>query len=406
MTFKGVELKYPVHEKELLTIICALKKWQVDFLGSTFFIYTDHKTLENFVTQRDLSCWQAHWMEFMPQFDTKILYIKGEDNTVANALSRLPYSTSSHEAEASACHPYHFCPDDDTKGMITSMFECTMPGPYDAAMSLANTSEPMSSVNTTLKISTDDSFLQEIIAGYTEDPWCKTLPSTALSLPTLQLHDNLWYIGDCLIIPCTSTLHETLFTLAHDALGHFSFYKTYGSLHNTHYWPNMQRDLEEGYVKSCPDCQHNKSSMTKLLGPLHPLPIPDQCGDSITIDFIRPLPEDEGKNCIITFTDHLGSNIRIIATCTNITAEDLATLFFNEWYCKNSLPADIVSDRDELFISRFWKVLHQLMGVKLKMSTVYHPETDGTSECTNKMVNQALCFHIECNQLGWVHALP
>jgi len=55
MTFKGAELNYPVHEKELLAVIHALKKWQVDLLSSSFFIYTDHKTLENFVTQKDLS---------------------------------------------------------------------------------------------------------------------------------------------------------------------------------------------------------------------------------------------------------------------------------------------------------------------------------------------------------------
>jgi len=67
-------------------------------------------------------------------------------------------------------------------------------GPLDAAQSLANTPLPVSSVNVTLKISADKSFLQEIIAGYVEDLWCKTLPSAALSLPSLQCHDNLWYI--------------------------------------------------------------------------------------------------------------------------------------------------------------------------------------------------------------------
>ena len=102
-------------------------------------------------------------------------------------------------------------------------------------MSLASTSEPMSSVNATLKISADNLLLQEIIARYAEDSWCKTLPSAALSLPTLQLRDNLWYIGDRLIIPHTGTLHETLFTLAHDALGHFGFHKTYSSLCDTYY---------------------------------------------------------------------------------------------------------------------------------------------------------------------------
>jgi hypothetical protein len=181
-----------------------------------------------------------------------------------------------------------------------------------------------------------------------------------------------------------------LFALAHDVLGHFGFDKMYGSLRNTYYWPNMWRDLEQGYVPLCPDCQCNKSSTIKPYGPLHPLPIPDQHGDSVAIDFISPLPEDDGKNCVVTFTNSLGSDIQLIPTQTDITAEDLAYIFFDKWYCKNGLPADIVSDRDKLFMSRFWRALHKLTGVKLKLSTAYHPETNGASECTNKTVNQAL----------------
>src|ERR1700676_4123244 len=57
-------------------------------------------------------------------------------------------------------------------------------------------------------------------------------------------------------------------------------------------------------------------------------------------------------------------------------------------------------------MSKFWKVLTKLTGVKLKMSSLYHPETDGASERSNKTVNQALRFHVERNQRGWVRALP
>ena len=63
MTFKGPELNYPVHEKELLAIIRALCKWKMDLVGSKFYVYTDHKTLLNFNTQKDLSRRQARWME-------------------------------------------------------------------------------------------------------------------------------------------------------------------------------------------------------------------------------------------------------------------------------------------------------------------------------------------------------
>jgi hypothetical protein len=90
MQLRGAQLNYPVHEKELLTIVRALKKWQIELLGTRFTVYTDHRTLENFMTQRELSRRQARWQEFFGQYDFDIQYIRGEDNSVADALSRLP----------------------------------------------------------------------------------------------------------------------------------------------------------------------------------------------------------------------------------------------------------------------------------------------------------------------------
>jgi len=388
MTFKNAELNYPVHEKELLTIIHALKKWHVNLLGSPFLIYTDHKTLENFNIQKDLSQRQACWMEFMSQFDAKVVYIKGKENTVANALSHLPSPDVLTEAQNSVHHLYNFCDNDDDAATIVCVTLPCLWGPWESATHLSSHVPFVPLICSTLEIMADKSFLDDVRSGYIQDAWCKTLPATAVSWPELVFHDGLWYIGDRLIIPCSGNLQETLFMLAHDVIRHFSFYKTYSSLCNAYYWPNMQCDLEQGYIASCPDCQRNKSSTTKPYGPLHPLPIPDQRGDSMAIDFIGPLPEDNRMNSIITFTNHLGSDIQLIPSQTNISTEELAYLFFNKWYCENGLPSEIISDRDKLFISRFWKSLHKLTGIKLKLSTAYHPETDGTSERTNKTVNQ------------------
>jgi hypothetical protein len=125
------------------------------------------------------------------------------------------------------------------------------------------------------------------------------------------------------------------------------------------------------------------------------------------MDFIGPLPTDNGYDCILTMTDRMGgADIRLVPTNTTISAEELAALFFEHWYCENGLPTDIISDRDKLFISKFWKALHALTGVKIKMSTTYHPETDGASERTNKSVIQAIRYYVERNQKGWSKALP
>ena len=373
--------------------------------GFSFFIYTDHKTLENLNTQKDLSRRQARWMELMSQYDAKIVYIKGDDNCVADALSQLPYENELQLAEDTAKHPYSYCADDEPLTSVASIHTGDFPSVMKAAESLAK-SPDLTSINSTLNISADKHILQQIKDGYETDPWCKKLHAATLSWPELQQKNELWYVGDCLIIPCTGSIREALFQLAHDSLGHFGFDKSYGSLRSSYYWPNMRRDLEKGYVASCPECQRNKSTTSKPIGPLHPLLIPDERGDSVAMDFIGPLPKDEGNNCIVTFTDRLGSDIQLAATRTDITAEELAYVFFDKWYCENGLPTDIVSDRDKLFISKFWRALHKLTGVKLKMSTAYHPQTDGASERTNKTVNQCLRFHVERNQLGWSRALP
>jgi hypothetical protein len=168
----------------------------------------------------------------------------------------------------------------------------------------------------------------------------------------------------------------------------------------------MRKDLEEKYIPGCQDCQRNKSPTMKPVGPLHPLKVPDGRCESITMDFIGPLPEDEGSDCILAITDRLGSEIQIIPTRTDITAEELAVTFIDHWYCENGLPLEIISDRDKLFIAKIWKPLHKLSGVKLKMLSTNHPETNGSSKLANKTVNQCLCFHIERNQKGWKKALP
>jgi hypothetical protein len=412
MTFKGAELNYPIHEKELLAIIRALRRWQADLIGSHILVYTDHCTLENFESQKDLSRRQAQWMEFMSQFYTKIIYVKGDDNTVTDALSRTEFVDSA-EAELHTTAAF----DDADADVIATLYSPAPESPFHTACCLARTRirvpdptpSPTPHIWAIMSIGVDDEFLDTILVTQSTlathwTPGVYVLTVTE-SIPGLRSENCLWYIGSRLIIPRAREVHETLFCLAHNVLGHFGFEKSYGSLRNEFYWPNMRRDLKQGYIPSCPDCQRNKSRTNKHAGPLHPLPIPDGQADSVTIDFIGPLPKDKGHNCIATFMDRLSSDFQLVATHANITAEDFALLFFDHWYCENGLSLEIISDRDKLFVSKFWAALHKLTGVKL-MSTSFHPETDSASERTNKTVNQCICYHVARNQCSWARALP
>jgi hypothetical protein len=365
-SFKGAELNYPVHEKELLAIVRGLHKFRTDLLGHKFEVWTDHRTLEHFGTQRDLSRRQARWMEFMSQYDATIHYLPGEQNCAADALSRIP----------------------------------------DTGVSAINAT--LSAGNETLhtRFDLEDTLLKQIKSGYSADPFTDRLTGASPGMSNIQTRNGFWFVNDRLFVPNVKNVRKALFRLAHDNLGHFGGPKTLSALQDSFYWPKMRHDIEHAYVPSCAQCQRNKSRTTKPVGPLHPLPVPDRRCDSIALDFIGPLPRDDSFDCILTITDRLRSDIRIIPTTCSLTTQGLAEVFFKEWYCENGLPLEIVSDRDKLFVSHFWKALHELTGVKLKLSTSFHPETDGASERTNKTVVQCICFAVERDQKGWARALP
>jgi hypothetical protein len=388
MQLHGTQLNYPVHEKELFTIIRALKKWRMDLLGMPFTVYTDHRSLENFDTQRDLSRCQARWAKFLAQYDMTIKYIPGELNLAADALSRLP--------------PLVSLPTDDDDEPESQPIVAAVLALAELPDMPPTPSHPIASLSSSFQITSDPQILHSIRAAYTNDPFCKKLSSVECSIKNVVFKDGLWFINNHLVIPAASGFREILFRLCHDTLGHFGTSKCYATLRDAYYWPNMRRDLDEAYIPGCVDCQRNKSRVSKPTGPLHPLPIPETCGDSVAIDFIGPLPEDDGFNAIVTMTDRSGADIRIAPTRLNYTADQFALQFYNVWFCENGLPLHIVGDHDKLFLSKFWKSLTKLTGIILKMSSSYHPETDGSSERSNKTVDQALRYHVERNQRGWV----
>jgi len=206
----------------------------------------------------------------MSQYEINITYIPGKDNTAADALSHVLAGAFPGEEESSF---------------------------------------PNWLVNGVLQVDTNKSVLEAIKAGYKEDSFCQKFITSSIGIKEIWNANGLWYVGDHLLIPHVGNIRENLFCLAHDTSGHFSADKSYASLHDAYYWPNMHHNLKQAYVPACTDCQHNKSCTKKPASPLHPLPIPDMHGDSIAMDFIRPLPPDNGFDSILSITDCLHSDI-------------------------------------------------------------------------------------------------
>ena len=254
------------------------------------------------------------WSMYLADFDYRITYIRGEDNTAADALSRMP------DAMPNACL---------------------------AACAMAHTrNAPKTPVAGILNIATDQSLLDAIITGYKTDDFAKQLTKDIDmgSIKGATLTDQLLYVGCRLVIPQNLQVHELLYNLTHDMLSHFGFDKSYESLCDSYYWLNMCRDLEKAYIPLCSECQCNKTRTSKPTGPLHPLPVPDHRFDTVTLDFIGPLPKEDGKDTILTMTDILGTDICITGTHSTYTAAQVAIVLFDEWYCENGLMLHFISD--------------------------------------------------------------
>nr|GEU81047.1 retrotransposon-related protein [Tanacetum cinerariifolium] len=96
----------------------------------------------------------------------------------------------------------------------------------------------------------------------------------------------------------------------------------------------------------------------------------------ISMDFIVGLPKSQGKSLIFVVVDRLSKYAYFMALSHPYTASSVAQVFLYTVYKLYGLPSYIVTDRDTVFLSNFWKSLFKLLKVELKMSTAYHPQTD------------------------------
>ena len=120
-------------------------------------------------------------------------------------------------------------------------------------------------------------------------------------------------------------------------------------------------------------------------GFLKPLPVPNRLWSEISIDFITGLPLSDGCTNLAVITDRLGKGV-ILEPMRTTEAQDVAALFIRTFYRHHGLPTAIVSDRGTQFTSALWKRVCQLLGIVRRLSTAYHPETDGSTERMNQTV--------------------
>ena len=183
-------------------------------------------------------------------------------------------------------------------------------------------------------------------------------------------------------IPQSSELRTAVLDEAHKS--RLSFHpgmtKMYQDLKRSFWWYGMKRDVAE-FIAKCLTCKKAKAEHQKPLGTLRPLEIPEWKWDSISMDFVYGLPKmSHGQDAVWVIVDRLTKSVHFIPVSMRYKMERLIELYIKEVVRLHGIPSSIMSDRNLRFTSQFWTSLHEALGTKLKLSSAYHPQTDGQIE--------------------------
>lgn len=164
----------------------------------------------------------------------------------------------------------------------------------------------------------------------------------------------------------------------------------YKDLRRQYWWRGMQRDVAR-FVARCLTCQQVKAEQRRPGGLLQPLPIPEWKWEQITMDFVSGLPRSPtGHDTIWVIVDRLTKSAHFLPIKKADPASKLGKMYIREIVRLHGVPVTIVSDRDSKFHSQFWKGMQAALGTRVNLSTSFHPETDGQSERTIRILEDML----------------
>ncbi|KAI0997797.1 hypothetical protein K3495_g10390, partial [Podosphaera aphanis] len=340
---------------------------------------------------------QARWNEILSNYDFKIVFRPGKHGAKPDALTRV---SSDKPLEANDERNQHQYQTLIKPHQILRHLELS---PLESENSSTEYQLPELSLTNWEKMCDEDKYCQEIRAALSD----RSVIRKDIQLASCKLTSHSFALSDKEYVP--ESLRETLLKQLHDnpLYGHRGPAALYKMLNRNFWWPDCQNDATK-YARGCHSCQKNNPATQKPYGFLQPLPAPNSAFRHLTLDFVGPLPtcQIRGFNYrfILQIVDRLTKRVWIIPL-ERPTAQETADAFLNHVIRFAGLPDSLVSDQGRAFIDRTWKEICSSLGITHKLSTSYHPQTDGQTERANKSLEIYLRHYVNHHQDDWVKHL-
>ena len=395
----NAERNYPVHEQELLAIVASVEHWRWYLEGSPhpLVVYTDHKSIIHFNQQPTLSSRQVRWMEKLADFTFTPKYVQGANNAAADALSRRADIEEEAESERQRHQERAAAAPEGVHQRIRVVDDVQL------------NSSQVSPRTWELRFGAESqSLLDAIKKAAREDAVYQADLAQAARIGLYVADGLLWTDDGKCHVPDSRELKSRLLHLVHDTPvgGHVGRGKTLNRLLEAVWWSGISRDVAD-YVRSCIPCAAAKHSNQKPAGLLRPIPYPYRSWESISLDFVGPLPMTKNHhNMILTVVDRFTKMAHYIATSANVTAEKTAHLVIEHVVKLHGLPESIISDRGPQFTSGLWKELWRRLLIDPRQTTAWHPQGNGQAESLNRVVQDGLRIHADLRRDDWDEWLP
>ena len=392
------EANYPILDKELLAVITAFKVWRHHLEGAKerVQVLTDHRNLEHLGSLSVTTGRHARWSLFLSRFDFLLTFTSGASNARADALSRRPDYMD--DAVPERGHPIV-----PPQALVAAVTE----GGDDAGEEDDGDDSGWITLAQTRGPPLDEELGKTIRDALDTDPLLSSYRAKPEKFPNLALdEDGLLKDGRWRYVP-EGAARVLVLQRAHDSRigGHFGITRTLHQLKRRYWWPRMKA-VVASYVQSCATCARIKVPRQRPLGKLQPLATPRVPWSSISLDFITDLPPSNGHTCVLVVVDRLTKMAHLVPFASIPSAEDTAKALFTSVVRHHGLPSDIVSDRGPQFTSQLWTSLCADLGIKPKLSTAYHPQTDGQTERVNQVLELYLSCYLTYQQDDWFETLP